>query len=89
MLLPAPLGGISPHGTFWTFAAVTVLGGLWVWFFVPETSGRTLESMDRLFELPWYKIGRYGNRDAEERDVAHDKIHDEKAAVEQLEEKNA
>jgi hypothetical protein len=24
--------------------------------------------MDRLFELPWYKIGLYGNKDAEERD---------------------
>jgi hypothetical protein len=24
--------------------------------------------MDRLFALPWYKIGRYGNKDAEERD---------------------
>jgi hypothetical protein len=24
--------------------------------------------MDRLFALPWYKIGRYGNKDADERD---------------------
>ena len=28
--------------------------------------------MDRLFELPWYKIGRYGNRDADERDQVVD-----------------
>ncbi|KAM4065736.1 major facilitator superfamily protein [Hirsutella rhossiliensis] len=72
MLLPVPQGGISPKGTFWCFAAVTLLGGIWVWFSVPETSGRSLESMDRLFDLPWYKVGLYGNRHAEEQDRAHD-----------------
>ncbi|KAK1767927.1 quinate permease [Phialemonium atrogriseum] len=72
MLLPIADGGASPKGTFWFFAAVTLLGGLWVWFFVPETAGRTLESMDRLFSLPWYRIGRHGNRDADEQDRAYD-----------------
>nr|AXS58681.1 quinate transporter-like protein homeolog b [Epichloe coenophiala] len=71
MLLPARQGGISPKGTFWCFAAVTILGGLWVWLSVPETSGRSLESMDRLFDLPWYKIGLYGNRDADQQDTAY------------------
>ncbi len=51
---------------------VTIVGGIWVWFSVPETSGRSLESMDRLFDLPWYKIGLYGNRDAEQKDMAYD-----------------
>ncbi|KAJ5469242.1 Major facilitator superfamily domaingeneral substrate transporter [Penicillium diatomitis] len=74
MLLPVAEGGISPKGTFWCFAVITIIGGLWVWFSIPETAGRSLESMDRLFELPWYKIGRYGNQDAEERD----KVIDEK-----------
>lgn len=68
MLLPDHDGGITPKGTFWCFAAVTFVGGVWVWFFVPETGGRSLESMNRLFELPWYKIGLHGNKDAEERD---------------------
>lgn len=70
LLLPAGHGGINPNGTFWFFAAVTLLGGVWVWFFVPETAGRSLESMNRLFELPWYKIGLYGNRDADILDAA-------------------
>ncbi|SPQ26683.1 2131fdd0-5df2-4738-b1f9-6a1f3a3f8192 [Thermothielavioides terrestris] len=69
MLLSVADGGISPQGTFWFFAAVTLLGGLWVWFAVPETAGRSLESMDRLFSLPWYKIGRYGNEEAELEDA--------------------
>ncbi|KAJ5581324.1 Major facilitator superfamily domain general substrate transporter [Penicillium hetheringtonii] len=62
------LCGIDPKGTFWCFAAITVIGGAWVWFSVPETAGRTLESMDRLFALPWYKIGLHGNKDADARD---------------------
>jgi hypothetical protein len=78
LLLPVADGGISPLGTFWFFAAVTILGGLWVWFVVPETAGRSLESMDRLFSLPWYKIGRYGNREADAEDERRE-ASDEKA----------
>ncbi|KAM0425670.1 hypothetical protein ACHAPT_009202 [Fusarium lateritium] len=84
MLLPTSHGGISPKGTFWCFAAVTFVGGVWVWFSVPETSGRSLESMDHLFELPWYKIGLHGNKDADEKDMARDekqRIADESNAV--------
>ncbi|CAI7616808.1 unnamed protein product [Penicillium glandicola] len=77
MLLPVAQGGIDPKGTFWCFAAITIIGGVWVWFSIPETAGRSLESMDRLFALPWYKIGRYGNRDADERD----QIVDEKMEI--------
>ncbi|KAF7558420.1 hypothetical protein G7046_g5744 [Stylonectria norvegica] len=72
MLLPVAAGGISPKGTFWCFAAVTMLGGAWVWVSVPETGGRSLESMDALFDLPWYKIGLHGNQDADQQDVARD-----------------
>lgn len=39
-----------------------------MWFSVPKTIGRDLESMDRLFELPWYRIGRHGYQDAKMRD---------------------
>jgi hypothetical protein len=70
MLLARDLGGINPSGSFWFFAAVTVAGFAWVLFTIPETAGRDLESMDRLFSLPWYKIGLYGNKDADEKDLA-------------------
>jgi len=87
MLLPTRAGGISPAGTFWSFAVITVLGALWVWFFIPETAGRTLESMDRLFALPWYKIGRFGNKDAELQDASYEeKVREaEKAEVAHVE----
>jgi len=52
--------GLSPNGTFWFFSVVTLLGGAFVWFFLPETKGRSLEGMDELFGLRWYIIGRKG-----------------------------
>jgi hypothetical protein len=79
MLLTVSKGGMSPKGTFWFFAVVTIIGGVWAWFFIPETSGRSLESMDALFKLPWYKIGRYGQADAE--------THEREASERALEEK--
>lgn len=85
MLLPADQGGITPLGTFWFFSAVTIIGGVWVWVSVPETAGRSLESMDRLFELPWYKIGLYGNRDAESKDQEALDVSEKVGAVEHVE----
>lgn len=52
--------GLSPNGTFWFFSAVTLLGLAFVWFFLPETAGKSLEGMDELFNLPWHIIGRKG-----------------------------
>jgi hypothetical protein len=72
MLLGTSQGGMSPLGTFWFFSAITLLGVAWGWFFVPETAGRSLESMNRLFDLPWYQIGRYGSEHAEQQDAVLD-----------------
>ena len=38
------------YGTFLFFGSMTVLGGVFVYFFVPETNGLALEDMDVLFE---------------------------------------
>ncbi|PGH23932.1 hypothetical protein AJ80_01994 [Polytolypa hystricis UAMH7299] len=51
---------MTPQGTFFFFAAVTLLGLLWMWFFLPETAGKSLEAMDEMFSLPWWVIGRKG-----------------------------
>ncbi len=65
MLLPLNKGGLNPSGTFWLFTAITILGGIWAWLFIPETSGLSLEQMDYLFRLKWYRIGLRGRKDAE------------------------
>lgn len=53
---------MTSYGYFAFCAAVCFLGLLWVWLFVPELAGRSLESTDELFNLPWYKIGRQGGK---------------------------
>lgn len=51
---------MKPQGTFFFFAGVTLLGLIWMWFFLPETAGKSLEAMDEMFSLPWRIIGRKG-----------------------------
>ncbi|RAK98461.1 putative MFS monosaccharide transporter [Aspergillus ibericus CBS 121593] len=48
-LATSPFIAASTYGTFIFFGCVTVIGVFYVWFFVPETKGRTLEEMDELF----------------------------------------
>lgn len=60
--------GLTPHGTFYFFGVVSIVGGIWVWMCVPEAAGRSLEGIDKMFDLPWYKIGRHGRKFAEEYD---------------------
>ncbi|OAA60352.1 quinate permease [Niveomyces insectorum RCEF 264] len=40
------------YGTFLFFGCMTVLGGIYMYVFVPETRGVPLENMDILFEAP-------------------------------------
>jgi len=47
-------------GTMLFFSIVTAIGLAWVWFFLPETTGKSLEAMDEMFNLPWHLIGRKG-----------------------------
>ncbi|KFY08483.1 hypothetical protein V492_06178 [Pseudogymnoascus sp. VKM F-4246] len=81
MLLTPSEGGMGPAGSFWFFTVVTAIGGLWAWFFIPETAGRSLESMDRLFTLKWYQIGTKGQQEAEmQQTVETEKMQQEEAS---------
>ena len=51
---------MTTGGTMMFFSCVTAIGLIWVYFFLPETSGKSLEAMDEMFNLPWYLIGRKG-----------------------------
>lgn len=60
--LPKMLLTLEPYGTFYFFVAVNAISLLWAFFFIPEVSGRSLESMEDIFNLPWYLIGRKGHK---------------------------
>ncbi|KAJ5172862.1 Major facilitator superfamily domain general substrate transporter [Penicillium capsulatum] len=60
--VPDMLLALQSYGFFAFSAAVSFVGLVWVWFFVPELAGRSLESTDELFSLPWYRIGRHGHK---------------------------
>jgi hypothetical protein len=39
------------YGTFLFYGVMTVIGGMFVFFFLPETNGKSLEDMDLLFGM--------------------------------------
>lgn len=46
--IPSMMDNIG-YGTYIFFAAMGFLSGLWAFFLVPETSGKTLEELDEVF----------------------------------------
>jgi hypothetical protein len=58
--VPLMFLNMTTGGTMMFFSCVTLIGLAWVYFFLPETAGKSLESMDEMFNLPWYLIGRKG-----------------------------
>jgi hypothetical protein len=49
-LITPPLVQNTGYGAYVFFAVFCVLAGIWTYFFVPETKGRTLEQMDHVFK---------------------------------------
>ncbi|KAL3478844.1 general substrate transporter [Aspergillus californicus] len=66
------------YGPFALFAAFTACATVWVYFCFPECKGRSMEDVDTIFSLPWYRTGfsrvpsETGNRDDGERDMEKD-----------------
>lgn len=58
--MPLMLLAMDNFGAFYFFVAVLLISLFWAWMFIPEVSGRSLESMEEVFSLPWYLIGRKG-----------------------------
>lgn len=90
--VPSMLLSLQPYGTFYLFVGVNVISLAWAWFFIPEVSGRSLESMEEIFNLPWYLIGRRGHilcpdhSEVSKMDYSHGKFaYLEKAEVDMIE----
>ena len=43
---PVLNANLGPAGTFWLYAAICVLGFVFIWKKLPETKGRTLEQIE-------------------------------------------
>jgi len=54
--MPSLLAATERYGAFVFFASICCISLCYVFFALPETAGRSLESMDRLFERPWYTV---------------------------------
>ena len=55
---PSILQSMGTYGAFFFFAAWCLVAWIYTFIMIPETSGRTLESMDKLFEFKWYEMRR-------------------------------
>ncbi|KAK8184994.1 general substrate transporter [Phyllosticta capitalensis] len=67
--VPSMFNDMGNAGTMFFFVAVTAIGLVWVYFFLPETSKLSLEGLDRLFEMKWWRIGRNGRTFAQMEDA--------------------
>jgi len=47
---PSIYMSIGFHGTFWIYAAVALLGGLFGYILVPETKGKSLKEIESYFK---------------------------------------
>ncbi|KAF7541310.1 hypothetical protein G7054_g676 [Neopestalotiopsis clavispora] len=56
--MPSLLAATDRYGAFAFFASICTISLVYVFFSMPETSGRSLESLDSLFERPWYTVWR-------------------------------
>lgn len=54
--MPSLLVATHRYGAFAFFASICCMSLAYVFVAMPETSGRTLESMDKLFQRPWYSV---------------------------------
>ncbi|KAG5657965.1 hypothetical protein KAF25_006916 [Fusarium avenaceum] len=54
--MPSLLAATERYGAFMFFLSICTVSLVYVYFAMPETSGRSLESMDKLFERPWYTV---------------------------------
>ncbi|KAI1761668.1 general substrate transporter [Hypoxylon sp. FL1150] len=54
--MPSLLAATDRYGAFVFFASICCISLVYVYFAMPETAGRSLESMDSLFQRPWYTV---------------------------------
>lgn len=64
--MPSLLAATERYGAFIFFAVICSVSLVYVYLAMPETSGRSLESMESLFSRPWYSVHKVANPNAED-----------------------
>lgn len=54
--MPSLMAATDRYGAFVFFLSICTISLVYVYFAMPETAGRSLESMDKLFDRPWYSV---------------------------------
>lgn len=54
----ALIESITTYGTFWLFCGVALIGFIFIFIFLPETKGKSLEEVEGLFAQPLSSDGR-------------------------------
>ena len=79
--MPSLLAATHRFGAFVFFAVICCCSLVYVFFALPETAGRSLESLDALFERPWYTVRRVAYPNEEDLKQQHrdeDKLQDDR-----------
>ncbi|KAK1466139.1 hypothetical protein CCUS01_07487 [Colletotrichum cuscutae] len=64
--MPSLLAATERYGAFIFFASICSVLLVYVYLAMPETSGRSLESMENLFNRPWYTVYKVAYPKAED-----------------------
>ncbi|KAG5751241.1 hypothetical protein H9Q70_006081 [Fusarium xylarioides] len=84
--MPSLLAATQRYGAFMFFLSICTISLVYVYFAMPETSGRSLESMDKLFERPWYTVHKIAYPTADDlkpavRDILEPGMKDQESVV--------
>ncbi|KAF5003946.1 hypothetical protein FDECE_9535 [Fusarium decemcellulare] len=84
--MPSLLAATQRYGAFMFFLSICAISLVYVFFAMPETSGRSLESMDKLFERPWYTVHKIAYPTADDlkpavRDMLEPDMKDQESVV--------
>jgi MFS transporter, SP family, sugar:H+ symporter len=52
--MTSSMGAFGPFALFTAFMFVALI---WIFLEFPECKGRSMETMDQLFDLPWWRMG--------------------------------
>ncbi|KAE8167669.1 hypothetical protein BDV40DRAFT_312124 [Aspergillus tamarii] len=74
--MPSLLAATHKWGAFVFFSCICLISLIYVFFAMPDTTGRSLEELDSLFQRPWYTVYQvaYPSRDEIQVERLEDKL---------------